>query len=572
MTYDPLDRRIADTLRAIADGVPVRDRLVELRVEPPGSNARTWRFSSLPALAGVATFVVGLAVVGGVLFMLRHSTNAPTATTMSTANSTTVPASSTSSTALSDAALESIHGTWSLVSFSVVGEMHLVEVGTNSAELPWAEFDAAGIHGSLGCNDFSGPGQPVVADGMLKLGVVVADEALCLSPDGSASLMAVENVFGAVIHAEPGTIAIQVDGSEMIWSARDATLTFAREETVPVTTATDVTTYTYVPAEPLLDIRTPSGLPGDELIICGTFDPFTEMRVVFGDPVTGEAWPDEIDEFTKTDANGHWCWTGVFPGQLEDTDPRGNGQLRPITPGAYEIRLESFGNNIARGTVEILPGYSEDTGWSQTPEEAKRDGVVAGLAALPVERRVHARSYQNSSEGVWVLSTPDIYDELTGSCDPEDSACVLGRDWIYGGEYGELLLMDRTGREILRAYPMPGLVPGWLYLGDDYLYAGHIGDGAYPQNSLVRVDRHTLEMEGLIFEEPDNEYAWFAGAIAAGEWLDGWQVITDERVATPFLVIGQNIIHGVPAPSWIGEVYIDLDAIESLFDQVGTGS
>ena len=175
--------------------------------------------------------------------------------------------------------------------------------------------------------------------------------------------------------------------------------------------------------------------------------------------------------------------------------------LRPIEPGTYEIRLESFGNTFGYDTVEVLPGYSTDDGPSQSATDAARDGVVLSVAELSIADRVGTLVWADSAEGLWVLSRRFRSGEvvLSGACEPENPDCVYGRDYAFVPEYAEVLLMDPTGAEILRAYPMPGLVPSWLAVGADAVYTGRIGDGGLPDSSVVRIDRETLELAGMVF-------------------------------------------------------------------------
>ncbi len=555
MSYDPLDERISRTLHTKAGEIPIRDRLSELqRTE---RSALRQRFSPIPLTAAVATFVVAVIAVGGLLLAMRNATSEPAAnsTTSTPTTSTTV-----TSTTISEITYESLHGMWALTMFSVGGNEEAVEVFGNTANPPWVEIDESGLYGSFGCNEFNSTEQPTMVSGVLDTGEVDATAAACAVDSDSKTFMTVEAVFSSVVKPEHG-IDVVLTETGMIWSTGDITLSFARSDGVPVATTT--------PPSPELDIRQESGIPGKSLSICGTSAADAEVRVVFSDPETGETWPDDVDEFTESDERGFWCWLGTFPIQLQSNDQATFGELRPITPGQYEIRVESFGDVLISGSIEVLPGYSEANGPSQTTADAARDGVVTGLAELPLGRRLGTRQFSGASEGIWVLSDTPSYAEITGPCGSEDPDCAYGRDWFNGGMYGELLLMDPTGQEIVRAYPMPDLSPSWLYIDDEHVYVGRIGDGAAPQNTLVRVNRNSLAMTGLIFEDPDDEYSYLGEAIANDAWLDGWQVLTYDDVETPFLTMNDNTIDGVQAPSWIGEVYINLDTIEMLFAEHG---
>ncbi|MDJ0664411.1 MAG: hypothetical protein QNJ75_07610 [Acidimicrobiia bacterium] len=343
------------------------------------------------------------------------------------------------------------------------------------------------------------------------------------------------------------------------------TTSLASTTTSPVTT-TSTTTSTDAPRGPILEIRTPAGLPGAPLVICGDARESTTVRVVLSDPLSGDSWPDEIDEFVETDASGRWCWQGIFPDLLQINDLSPTPNFRPIEAGTYEIRLESFGNILGYDTVEVLPGYSTDDGASQSAADAKRDGVVGSVAELSIADRVRALVWADSEEGLWVLSRTDRSEEmvLAGACEPEDPGCVYGRDYAFVPEYAELLLMDPTGAEILRAFPMPGLVPSWLVVGHDAVYTGRIGDGGLPDSSVVRVVRETFELAGMVFAAELDGPSQVVTAIREGNWLAGWLVYEGPELDRSVVTMDGNTVAGVKAQSWIGEVWVDPDGIDSL--------
>ena len=109
MTHDPLENQISKTLHTIAQQIPVRDRLNEFESGAVAGHSRRWRFSDMPAMAGVAAFVVGLALVGGVLLTLRSNTQEPSdpavpvaVTSTTTSTTSTTNASSSGTPPLSD--------------------------------------------------------------------------------------------------------------------------------------------------------------------------------------------------------------------------------------------------------------------------------------------------------------------------------------------------------------------------------------------------------------------------------------------------------------------------------------
>ena len=128
------------------------------------------------------------------------------------------------------------------------------------------------------------------------------------------------------------------------------------------------------------------------------------------------------------------------------------------------------------------------------------DGVLPELAELPIERRVQVEAQVEALEGLWVLSRPSgELGQWVGSCVPTDPKCIYGRDGIALSEYGEVLLMDSTGQQILRAYPLPGLPPQTLVITDDAVYCGRQGDGGIPDSMLCRIDRETGQWMVRVF-------------------------------------------------------------------------
>lgn len=191
---------------------------------------------------------------------------------------------------------------------------------------------------------------------------------------------------------------------------------------------------------------------------------------------------------------------------------------------------------------------------SQSVEDARRDGVFADLAALPLELRSHPLVTIESEEGTWMLSRPSReLDVVLG-----DSAGDYGVDFISTIEYGELLLVDEGG-EIERAYPMTAFSPSWLLATDNAVYVGRVGDGGLSWSAIGRVDRATLEAQFMIFPTPDTQYDY---------WPSDWSFAPDDY--------DQSIvtIHDMDEPpagsfvqteSWIGNVHVNLEEIEELF-------
>lgn len=135
---------------------------------------------------------------------------------------------------------------------------------------------------------------------------------------------------------------------------------------------------------------------------------------------------------------------------------------------------------------------------SQTPQEARRDGVVPEVAALSFEARVGIVERQDTPEGTWVVSRMPAAagGASSGSL---GSGSVYGKSVVSAYEYGEVLLLDRAASRILRAFPLPGLPPQRLLLTPAAIYCERQGDGALPDSMLCRIDRRTLEWMVRVF-------------------------------------------------------------------------
>ncbi len=125
--------------------------------------------------------------------------------------------------------LAQIDGVWILDSFKAGGEFTGVEVGVNSAELPFIEFGPQ-VSGSTGCNGFSTNRDGVTLDeGTLTLTDVFVTDKLCDSADGKG-LMLTPSVFRQAL-TTPLRIAVSGIGDNMQWIvAGDAQLFFVRED------------------------------------------------------------------------------------------------------------------------------------------------------------------------------------------------------------------------------------------------------------------------------------------------------------------------------------------------------
>lgn len=150
-------------------------------------------------------------------------------------------------------------------------------------------------------------------------------------------------------------------------------------------------------------------------------------------------------------------------------------------------------------STEVSAGSSTP---SQSPADAARDGVVADLAALPMEARVEVTASVRTEEGVWATSRPpESISEYIGDEDcrigdetgkyPEEVICTI--------EYGELLLLDADQAEIVRAFPLPSVPAEFLEVGEDAVYCARNGEDMLRDSMVCRVDRSTLDAVVRIF-------------------------------------------------------------------------
>ena len=179
--------------------------------------------------------------------------------------------------------------------------------------------------------------------------------------------------------------------------------------------------------------------------------------------------------------------------------------------------------NRADGTC----GQPDPAPASQTERAASRDGVEPKLAELNLHLRSKRQASIATDQGAWRISRPTDYVTrvLTGG------SCKLGS--ICSLEYGEVLLM-RKGK-VVKAYPMHGVPPKWIYATDDAVYTGAVGDGALPMSTLVRIDRRTLQARTITLDQDDPRLAFI------------------------------GIPSGVEVTSMIGPLRVDIDAVARSF-------
>jgi hypothetical protein len=154
-------------------------------------------------------------------------------------------------------------------------------------------------------------------------------------------------------------------------------------------------------------------------------------------------------------------------------------------------------------TASPNPTATASRGPSQSAADAKRDGVVPAVAALPFGVRVAPLSTVRLNEQLWVISRLGDTSGTGVDCEgPEEGE--YGVDWVCSSEYGELLLLNRRGTKILRALPLPSVPPQHIAVTDDAAYCGRAGDGGLPHSMVCRIDRRTFETTVWVFWDSDH--------------------------------------------------------------------
>lgn len=205
---------------------------------------------------------------------------------------------------------------------------------------------------------------------------------------------------------------------------------------------------------------------------------------------------------------------------------------------------------------------------SQSAAEARRDGVLPEVAALPFELRVNvelaalhpdAQVRIEADEGVWVVSRPDRSQLDLGDPTVGDVSGLYGRDFVDLSSYGEVLLLDAQEQRILRAYPFPGLAPQALAMDDGAVFCTRQGDGGVPDSMLCRVDRGSLDPTVRVFPWTDSS-----------PYLDPSQIHLPDRwsVADPIqeVLFGElRILDGdLVSIGQAGQVRVDRQTLELL--------
>lgn len=153
------------------------------------------------------------------------------------------------------------------------------------------------------------------------------------------------------------------------------------------------------------------------------------------------------------------------------------------------------------------------SGPSQSPEDARRDGVIAEVAELSIAERMDIQDEVEVAGQRWVLSRFPQGTRFTG-----EDGTTLPIDPLSGE------LLNLVDGRIARAVPMVGFPPSFLMVHENFVLFGRYGDGGYPDSALYRVDTETGEVTSMIFP-----WSYGRHATSARPRLDGW---TDRQIGT----------------------------------------
>ncbi len=125
-----------------------------------------------------------------------------------------------------------ITGTW----WAVQLDDEPIEIGRNTAEIPWFKIDVSVLGGSLGCNQ--GGGEYELRGSRLRVTDLVSESMLCGSPDGSGAMVPTETILAWMLTS--GT-EVTVDEGTMTWTgAGGHTISFEAAGSEPPPPTTEV--------------------------------------------------------------------------------------------------------------------------------------------------------------------------------------------------------------------------------------------------------------------------------------------------------------------------------------------
>lgn len=192
------------------------------------------------------------------------------------------------------------------------------------------------------------------------------------------------------------------------------------------------------------------------------------------------------------------------------------------------------------------------TGPSQSAADARRDGVIEELAALPLSVRMDVQAEAVAPEGVWVLSRP------AAEAAKQADGCRLGpetgeypKDTICTTEYGEVLLLSADRATVLRAYPLAAVPATFLRVVDGAVYFGRAGDEtldeyALPDTMVGRIDRTTFAALIRVYAPGAESEVLQPCYVLPGNWR-----VTKARLAmTDLRVDADGVWAGQPNGRW----------------------
>lgn len=206
---------------------------------------------------------------------------------------------------------------------------------------------------------------------------------------------------------------------------------------------------------------------------------------------------------------------------------------------------------------------------SQSPTDAARDGVIAEVAALPMEVRVEAIASLRAEEGIWVITRP------TEEAAADVEGCRLGdplgqypQEVICTTEYGEVLLLDETGTQILRAFPLPAVPAEMLQITDDAVFCGRTGEGMLPDSMMCRIDRGSLEATVRVF--PDQSSSVVVQPCYYP--LPGWSVAPVYLEIEEVLIDAQGVWTRAGSGEWTQLTLETLEIVEAGLSRPGVST
>lgn len=220
--------------------------------------------------------------------------------------------------------------------------------------------------------------------------------------------------------------------------------------------------------------------------------------------------------------------TDLLPGVLQRSESRRRRQ-RAVAAGLTAVvlvaggltatRLTDRGPEVSRPAVPSTPPLvppiapftpppTASTGPSQSATDARRDHVLPEIAALSVRDRVDPLMVQDGPDGAWVVSRlpeataermqPSFQMASSGTVDSRNPGTIAPLD------YGELLLMDPTRTRVVRAFPLPALVPQALKVTARGVWVARRGDQVLPDSMVGHFDLLRSTWEVMVYPFPDR--------------------------------------------------------------------